>query len=118
MRGFSGSAFAWQAVFSLAFLVFPPRRRFRYAPNEWGWVALGSGLMAAITVVLVLAIGGSGKAAVINLIFNSRCVASVAFGWLAGRWFRNAEARAGRHAMLRRLAGSALMLGALALALR
>ena len=58
------------------------------------------------------------KAALINLIFNSRCVASVAFVWLAGRWFRNAEARAGRHAMLRRLAGSALMLGALALALR
>lgn len=118
VRGFSGVAFASQAGFSLLFLPAPPRRRFRYAPNEWGWVALGSGLMAAITVGLVLVIGGSGKAALVNLIFNSRCVSSVAFVWLAGRFFRNAEAGAGRRAMLRRLAGSALMLGALALALQ
>jgi drug/metabolite transporter (DMT)-like permease len=117
-RAFSSYAFASQAFFSLPLLAFPPRRRFRYAPAQWGWVALGTGLLAFITLGLALIIGQSGQAALVNLIFNSRCVASVIFVWIAGKWFGNREAEAGgRRTMARRLEGAALMLGALGLAL-
>ena len=116
-RAFSSYAFAAQAVFSLPLLALPPRRRFRYPAAEWGWISMGAGLMAFITLGLALIIGESGQAALVNLIFNSRSVASVVFVWIAGRWFGNREADSGRRVMARRLEGAALMLGALGLAL-
>lgn len=116
-RHFSSYAFAAQALFSLPLLVIPPRRRFRYPAAEWRWIGLGTGLMALITLGLALIIGESGQAALVNLIFNSRSIASVAFVWIAGRWFGNREADSGRRVMARRLEGAALMLGALGLAL-
>jgi drug/metabolite transporter (DMT)-like permease len=117
VRAFSAYAFAAQAFFSLVFLAFPPRRRFRWSRPQWGWASLGAGIMAIITIGLVLTIGRSGQAAMVNLIFNSRCVASVIFVWAAGRWFGNREAESGRRVMARRLEGAVLMLCALALAL-
>jgi len=116
-RLFSSYAFAAQALFSLPLLAVPPHRRFRHAAAEWGWISLGAGLMALITLGLALVIGESGQAAMANLIFNSRSVASVIFVWLAGKWFGNREADSGRRVMARRLEGAALMLGALGLAL-
>jgi drug/metabolite transporter (DMT)-like permease len=116
-RAFAAYAFGAQACFSLVFLAFPPRRRFRWSRTQWGWASLGAGLMAGITIGLTLAIGGSGQAALVNLLFNSRCVAGVVFVWAAGRWFGNREAESGRRIMARRLEGAALMLGALGLAL-
>jgi drug/metabolite transporter (DMT)-like permease len=116
-RAFAAYAFAAQAGFSLVFLAFPPRRRFRWSRSQWGWALSGAGLMAAITIGLTLAIGGSGQAAMVNLVFNSRCVSGVLFVWLAGRWFGNREAESGRRVMARRLGGAGLMLGALGLAL-
>lgn len=116
-RTFSSYAFAAQAVFSLPLLAIPPRRRFRLPAAQWGWISLGAGLMALITLGLALIIGESGQAAMVNLIFNSRAVASVIFVWIAGRWFGDCEADSGRRVMARRLEGAALMLGALGLAL-
>ncbi len=116
-HAFSAYAFAAQAVFSLPLLALPPRRRFRYPAADWGWVALGAGTMAFITLGLALTIGGYGQAALVNLVFNSRCVASVIFVWLAGKKFGDREADSGRSVMARRLEGAALMLGALGLAL-
>jgi drug/metabolite transporter (DMT)-like permease len=123
-RAFAAYAFAAQALFSLVFLAFPPQRRayprsrrFGWSRSEWGWAALGIGVMASITISLTLAIGGSGQAAMVNLIFNSRCVAGVILVWVAGRWFGNREAESGRRVMARRLGGAVLMLVALGLAL-
>lgn len=116
-RAFSSYAFAAQAVFSLPLLAVPPRRRFRHSAAQWGWISLGAGLMALITLGLALVIGESGQAAMVNLIFNSRCVASVIFVWAAGKRFGNRESDSGRRVMARRLEGAALMLGALGLAL-
>jgi drug/metabolite transporter (DMT)-like permease len=116
-RAFAAYAFTAQACLSLAFLAFPPRRRFRWSRSQWGWALSGAGVMACITIGLTLAIGGSGQAAMVNLLFNSRCVAGVVFVWAAGRWFGNREAESGRRVMARRLGGAGLMLGALGLAL-
>jgi drug/metabolite transporter (DMT)-like permease len=116
-RAFAAYAFAAQACFSAVFLAFPPRRRFRWSRSQWGWALSGAGTMALITIGLTLAIGSSGQAAMVNLLFNSRCVSGVVFVWAAGRWFGNREAESGRRVMARRLEGAALMLGALGLAL-
>jgi drug/metabolite transporter (DMT)-like permease len=116
-RAFSSCAFAAQAIFSLPLLAFPPRRRFRYSAAQWRWVLLGAGLLAFITLGLALVIGQSGQAAMVNLVFNSRCIASVVFVWLVGKKFGDREADSGRRVMARRLQGAALMLAAIGLAL-
>lgn len=116
-RAFAAYAFAAQALLSLGFLAFPPRRRFGWSRSQWGWALSGAVSMACITIGLTLVIGGSGQAALVNLIFNSRCVFGVVCVWAAGRWFGNREADSGRRVMARRLGGAGLMLGALGLAL-
>ena len=50
-----------------------------------------------------------------NVLYNSRGVWSVVLVWTVGHWFGNAERSQGRGVMLRRLAGSALLLAAIAL---
>ncbi|MBW8889646.1 MAG: hypothetical protein JF616_17965 [Fibrobacteres bacterium] len=116
-RAFSAYAFTAQALFSLPLLFVPARGRSRFSAVQSGWTALGAGTMAFITLGLALIIGESRQAALVNLVFNTRCVASVIFVWLAGKKFGDHEADSGRRVMARRLEGAALMLGALGLAL-
>jgi drug/metabolite transporter (DMT)-like permease len=118
MNRFGPWAFLGQAVLSLALLLFPGSRgRLRYPSRTWAWLIAGSLGMAVITLALVLTIGLFGKATLVNICFNSRCVWSVVFVWLSGKWFGNREAKSGRRAMAHRLAGAAFMMAAIILAL-
>lgn len=114
---FAAWAFLAQGLLSLGLLALPGPRLRGYGRKAWGWLLLGAGIMALITLGLVLVISLWGQATLVNILFNSRCLTSVVVIWLAGRWFGNREAKAGRRAMLHRLAGSACMLAAVVLAL-
>jgi hypothetical protein len=116
MQRFGPWVFLGQALLSGSLFFFPGRRFSGYPAETWVWLGAGAFAMALITLGLVLVIGLAGKAALVNILFNSRCVWSVAFIWLGGNWFANKEARSGKRAMAHRLAGAGLMMGAIGLA--
>lgn len=113
---FGAWVFLCQAALSGSLFFFPGRRFHGYPAGAWAWLGAGAFAMAFITLGLVLVIGLAGKAALVNILFNSRCVWSVVFVWLGGRWFANKEAKAGRRAMAHRLLGAGLMMAAIGLA--
>jgi drug/metabolite transporter (DMT)-like permease len=77
------------------------------------------GLLATLAQVLLMAycVVKLKGAAWANLLYSSRGVWSVLLVWKAGSLFGNTENEIGRELMLRRLAGAALMLVAIALVL-
>ena len=52
----------------------------------------------------------------INVVYNARGLWSVLAVWLVGHWWGNTERHAGRAAFLWRMAGAALLLGAIVIA--
>jgi drug/metabolite transporter (DMT)-like permease len=118
MQRFGPWVFLVQAALSASLLWFPGRRRLIHPAKTWLWLGLGATGMALITFALVLVIGLYGKATLVNILFNSRCVWSVVFVWLLGSWFANKEAKTGgRRAMAHRLLGAGFMMAAIGLAL-
>ena len=83
------------------------------------WRAFIPGLLATIGQVLLMAycVVKLKGAAWANLLYSSRGVWSVLLVWKAGRFFDNTENEIGRDGMIRRFAGAALMLVAIALVL-
>lgn len=86
-------------------------------PSAWRWTLGGS-------LVLSLQAGGVAwsivfiGATVTNVLYNSRGMWSVVLVWTVGHWFANVERTRGRAVMLRRFAGSLLLLAAIALIVR
>ena len=70
-----------------------------HADNEYRGIAITLGLW--------------GNATAVNIVYSSRGFWSGVFVWLIGHWFSNQERRLGRAAMVRRMLGSALLLGAI-----
>jgi drug/metabolite transporter (DMT)-like permease len=83
----------------------------------WRWGLGGS-------IVLAVQAGGVAwgivfiGATVTNVLYNSRGMWSVVLVWTVGHWFGNVERSRGRAVMFRRLAGSLLLLAAIALIVR
>lgn len=112
-------AFAFQAVLSLGLYFMPGRAaRFRYARRAWVHVLAGSLGMALITIVIVWVIAASGRAAWVNILFNSRVLWAVVLPLILGRWLGTREALrpGGRRLLTGRALGAALMLVTIALA--
>lgn len=82
--------------------------------------AFGLGLLATLAQVMLMAycVVELKGAAWSNLLYSSRGVWSVALVWWMGSAFDNNERSAGKTTMIRRMAGAALMLAAIALVLR
>jgi drug/metabolite transporter (DMT)-like permease len=80
-----------------------------------GPVILGSLFMGLQAVSLVATLGLYPDTTRINVVYNSRGLWSVLAVWLVGHWWGNTERHAGRAALLWRLAGAGLMLGAIGL---
>lgn len=75
----------------------------------------GAAVLGLQAISLFIAIGVFEKAAEANVIYSARGMWSVALVWAVGHWFGNDERHAGRGVMLRRLAGSALIVLAIVL---
>ena len=75
----------------------------------------GALLLGGQNLVMALAIRFSGDATAVNIIYSSRCVLSVVLAWATARWLGSREATLPRHVLLLRLAGAALLAGAIAM---
>lgn len=84
--------------------------------STWRWLLPGALLLAAQAACIAFAIASHGGATLVNILYASRGVWAVALVWAVGPWFQNHERTQGHGIMARRLAGSALLLGAIALA--
>lgn len=112
-------AFLFQALLSLGLYFMPGRAaRFRYPGRVWWPLLAGSLGMAVITFVIVGVIAASGRAAWVNILFNSRVLWSVILPLVLGRWLGTREALrpGGRRLLAGRALGAALMLASIVLA--
>jgi drug/metabolite transporter (DMT)-like permease len=81
-----------------------------------GPLLLGAVFMGVQAVLLVATLGLFTDTTRINVVYNSRGLWSVLAVWAVGHWWGNTERHAGRAVFLWRLAGAALMLGAIVVA--
>lgn len=117
---FGFQVFSLQALLSLGLWFMPGRAgRFRYGLRTWGLLLAGALGMALITFAIVGSIAFSGRAAWVNVLFNSRVLWGAALPLLVGRLVASPEAvrPGGRRLLGARLVGAGLMLASIALAL-
>ena len=87
-------------------------------PSEsWRWIVAGALVLTVQACGVswsIITIGATST----NVLYNSRGLWSVVLVWTIGHWFGNAERMHGRAVMVRRFAGSLLLLGAILLITR
>ena len=81
-----------------------------------GPLLLGAAFMGLQAILLVRTLGVYPDTTRINVVYNSRGLWSVLAVWLVGHWWGNTERHAGRGVLAWRLAGAALLLGAIVVA--
>jgi drug/metabolite transporter (DMT)-like permease len=82
---------------------------------QWRWVLPGGMFLGLQCIGVAYAIMVFGSATTTNIMYSSRGIWSVILVWTIGHWFANVERTQGTPVMLRRLAGSALLLAAIGL---
>ena len=81
-----------------------------------GPLLLGALFMGLQAISLVRTLGVYPDTTRINIVYNSRGLWSVLAVWLVGHWWGNTERDAGRAVLVWRLAGAALLLAAIVMA--
>lgn len=104
-------------LYSFAFVPFFNGTLRALPAQGWRWLSGGALLMALNTAGIVLTIGIWGDATAVNIVYSVRGLLSVVFVWLIGHWFSSTEQHLDRRVMKYRLAGAALMIAAIVLAL-
>ena len=88
----------------------------RVPRSAGGPLLLGSLCLGVQALLLVRTLGLYPDTTRINVVYNSRGLWSVLAVWLVGHWWGNTERHAGRAVLAWRLAGAALLLGAIVIA--
>jgi drug/metabolite transporter (DMT)-like permease len=83
--------------------------------GDWRVLLSGGVFLALQAVILVTTLAVFGDATAVNVIYSLRGLWSVAAVWLVGDWFANRERAIGAAGMRWRLAGAALLSGAVVL---
>ena len=84
--------------------------------GAWASLLLGCLLLATQALLLTRTLGLYPDTTRINVVYNSRGLWSVVAVWMVGHWWGNTERHAGRAVLAWRLAGAALLLGAIVVA--
>ena len=84
----------------------------------WRWLLAGSVLLSAQAMGIAFAIMTHGEATLVNILYTSRGIWTIAIVWIFGHWFDNLERTHGAKVMTRRLVGSGLILIAVKLAVK
>jgi drug/metabolite transporter (DMT)-like permease len=105
------------AVLSLTLLPVIRGDEWQVSAASWRWIGAGGCMLALQACGVAWAIFTIGATSA-NVLYNSRGLWSVVLVWTIGSWFGNAERGHGRVVMLRRCAGSLLLLAAIFLIAR
>ena len=81
--------------------------------KAWAWLGAGTGLMACQATAMAWVLSTHGRATVVNVLYSSRGIWSVALVWVVGHWFSNTERDLGGAVLLKRLIGSLLLVAAI-----
>lgn len=111
---YAATMFLTVAILSLGLIPFFHGSLRQLPVTAWRWTLAGGAVLAMQAMGVAWSIITIG-ATTTNVLYNSRGIWSVALVWTVGHWFGNAERLHGRTIMFRRLAGSALLLAAIAL---
>jgi drug/metabolite transporter (DMT)-like permease len=88
------------------------------SPLTWRWLGLGSLFLSMQACGIAYAIMTYGEATMVNILYASRGVWTVALVWIIGHWFGNDERDHGHRIMGQRLFGAGLLLVAVVLVVR
>jgi len=111
--------FAALAVFSVAMVPFFGLNSLHAPRKAWPWIFAATALSALQAILITAAIGIWRDAAAVNVVYATRGLWSIVFVWCVGHWLKNTERHtAGPRAMGFRLAGAALILMSVALAVK
>lgn len=109
--------FLFMGLYSFAFVPFFHAPLRAMPARAWRWVGLGAVLMAVNNAGIVITLGVWGDATAVNIVYSVRGLFSVAAVWAVGHWFASGEQHLSPRVFRFRLAGAALMIGAIVLAL-
>ena len=96
----------------MAAAAFLPRLRGGFGVAGLEPLGLGAILYSLQILGMAVALGLHRSATAVNIVYGSRAVWSVALAWMLARFLQAEEARDPREVMVRRLAGSLLIFGA------
>ena len=111
---YAATLFLTVAVLSFALIPLLRGDGQEVSARTWLWIVAGGGTLAVQACGVAWAIVTIGATST-NVLYNSRGLWSVVLVWTIGHWFGNAERGRGRAVMLRRFAGSLLLLAAILL---
>jgi drug/metabolite transporter (DMT)-like permease len=111
---YAATLFLTVAVLSLTLIPVVRRDRRDVPAESWWWIIAGASVLAVQACGVAWSIVTIG-ATTTNVLYNSRGLWSVVLVWTIGHWFGNAERAHGGAVMVRRFAGSMLLLGAIVL---
>ena len=114
---YAATLFLTVAVLSLTLIPLLRGDGREVSARTWVWIAGGGCTLAVQACGVAWAIVTIGATST-NVLYNSRGLWSVVLVWTIGSWFGNAERGRGRAVMLRRFAGSLLLLAAIFLIAR
>ncbi len=103
------------AAGSLGFIPFFHGPLSGVSTDAWRWLLTGCALLAAQALGMAWSIGHFGSVTAINVVYSSRGLWSVLLVWMVGARLGNREGELGGRVLLTRLAGSALLVAAIAL---
>ncbi len=115
---FAPAMFVTVALLSFTFLPFFSGPLTALPAVTWRWLIGGAILLSAQAMGIAFAIMTHGEATLVNILYTSRGIWTIALVWMVGNWFGNTEHTHGPKVMIRRLIGSGLILIAVKLAVR
>lgn len=83
----------------------------------WNWLLAGSTLMGVQELLFTVPIGLMGRATVVNILYSSRGIWSIALVWFVGHWFGSEERSVGGRVLTQRLVGALLLFAAILIVL-
>lgn len=116
--GFLALVFASVGAISVLLMPYFGMSSLRAPWKAWRWILVGAVLSGIQAIIITGTIAVWRDAAGVNVVYATRGLWSIALVWTAGHWLKNTERHTtGPRVMAQRLAGAALIVGGVVLAI-